>query len=120
MCGQTSYPLFYQWTKFLVQLLSEKALHQLPNTPAIWSTVSHRYCLVFSASKLSSTATTDPSGVAQGIPTAMEDDSIASLDEEDPIPTAMPAYHAPAPMDHEEMFKGKWMMKQYCRTASAC
>lgn len=75
---------------------------------------------MFLAGKLSSSATTDPSGVAQGIPTAMEDDAIASLDEEDPIPTAIPAYHAPAPMDHEEMFKGKWMMKQYFSTASAC
>lgn len=72
----------YQWVKF-----------ELPKPPSK------------QAGKLSGSATTDPSGVAQGIPTAMEDDAIASLDEEDPIPTAMPAYHAPAPMDHEEMFK---------------
>lgn len=58
--------------------------------------------------------TTDPSGVAQGIPAAVDEDSIASLEEEEEehIPPAMstpnptPTFHPSAPMDHdEEMFK---------------
>lgn len=56
--------------------------------------------------KLSSSAAGDPSGVAQGIPTTADDDSIVSLEEEDPLQTGMPAFHTPTSMDHEEMFKG--------------
>lgn len=61
--------------------------------------------------------TSDPSGVAQGIPAAVDEDSIASLEEEEehmppamptPTPTPTPTFHPSAPMDHdEEMFKGK-------------
>lgn len=62
--------------------------------------------------------TTDPSGVAQGIPAAVDEDSIASLEEEEegeervppamPIPTPTPTLHSSVPMDHdEELFKGK-------------
>lgn len=55
--------------------------------------------------KLSGSATGDPTGVAQGIPTTATDDSIVSLDEEDPLQTGMHAFHASTSMDHEEMFK---------------
>ena len=61
-----------------------------------------------SAGKLAGSSTVDPSGVAQGIPTAVDDDSIASLDEEEPIAPRLTTFHPAAPMDHdEEMFKGK-------------
>ena len=56
--------------------------------------------------KLSGSATGDPTGVAQGIPNTATDDSIVSLDEEDPLQTGMRAFHASTSMDHEEMFKG--------------
>lgn len=55
--------------------------------------------------KLSSSSTADPSGVAQGIPAPAEDDSIASLDEEDPLPAGMPSFNPSTSMDHDEMFK---------------
>ena len=61
---------------------------------------------MFLAGKLSSSSTADPSGVAQGIPAPAEDDSIASLDEEDPLPAGMPSFHPSTSMDHDEMFKG--------------
>ena len=65
--------------------------------------------------------TTDPSGVAQGIPAAVDEDSIASLEEEEehipsaiPTPTPTPSFHPSAPMDHdEEMFKGNGLVKKY-------
>ena len=63
-------------------------------------------CLLPLSGKLSSSATGEPSGVAQGIPTTANDDSIVSLDEEDPLQTGMRAFHASTSMDHEEMFKG--------------
>lgn len=82
--------------------------------------------LVFSlpAGKASSSSTSDPSGVLQGIPSGVEDDSIASLHEDDPIPAGMTTFHPSSameqpidramnqtmsqPIDHdEEMFKGE-------------
>ena len=65
---------------------------------------------VLSAGKHSTSSTGDPSGVAQGIPAAVDEDSIASLDEEDHMPGGMAAFHPSAPMDRpveEEMFQGK-------------
>ena len=61
--------------------------------------------------------TADPSGVAQGIPAGIDDDSIASLEEDDEeevqehlppaMPTPTPTFHSSTPMDHdEELFKG--------------
>lgn len=82
--------------------------------------------LVFSlpAGKASSSSTPDPSGVLQGIPSGVEDDSIASLHEDDPMPAGMTTFHPSSameqpidramnqtmsqPIDHdEEMFKGE-------------
>jgi len=75
--------------------------------------------LNFAVSSEGKSTTTDPSGVAQGIPAAVDEDSIASLEEEEEhIPSAMttptptPTFHASTPMDHdEEMFKGKRSLK---------
>jgi len=60
--------------------------------------------------KHSSSSTADPSGVVQGIPSVVDEDSIASVDEEDHMTEAMtesmPPFHSSAAMDHdEEMFK---------------
>lgn len=82
--------------------------------------------LVFSlpAGKAASSSTPDPSGVLQGIPSGVEDDSIASLHEDDPMPAGMTTFHPSSameqpidramnqtmsqPIDHdEEMFKGE-------------
>ena len=61
-----------------------------------------------SAGKPTGSSTADPSGLAQGIPTAVDDDSVASFDEEEPIPPSLTTFHPAAPLDHdEEMFKGK-------------
>lgn len=75
----------YQWVKF-----------ELPKPQSKQSSGKH-----------SNSSTADPSGVAQGIPTAVDEDSIASLDEEEHITGGMTTFHSSAPMDHdEEMFKG--------------
>ena len=58
--------------------------------------------------------------MAQGIPAAVDEDSIASLEDEEehmppamPTPTPTPTFHPSAPMDHdEEMFKGKGLVKK--------
>lgn len=74
------------------------------------------------AGKTSATSTPDPSGVLQGIPSGVEDDSIPSLDQDDRMPVGMTTFHSPSPIkqpidramnqtmnqsiDHdEEMFK---------------
>ena len=66
--------------------------------------------LIFSAfaGKQSGTSIADPSGVVQGIPATVDEDSIANLaDEEDHITGAMATSHSSAPINHdEEMFKG--------------
>lgn len=60
-----------------------------------------------SSGKQSGTSTADPSGVVQGIPATVDEDSIANLaDEEDHITGAMATSHSSAPINHdEEMFK---------------
>ena len=75
--------------------------------------------LNFVVSSEGKSTTTDPSGVAQGIPAAVDEDSIASLEEEEehmppamPTSTPTPTFHPSAPMDHdEELFKGKRSVK---------
>ena len=60
----------------------------------IWSIIPS-----FSVGKASGSSTSDPSGVLQGIPSGVDDDSIASLEEDDHMSAGMTTFHPTSAMD---------------------